>query len=91
MDGISNVRKGSAPPVLNTRTNGNVSTSGIPSNSAKSHADTVRTHISDNMYQDRVNSLTAKTNRFWLIRRLSGFVGRLRFGLIFWFGLIFGL
>ena len=64
MDGISNVRKGSAPPVLNTRTNGNnVSTSGIPSNSAKSHADTVRTHISDNIYQDRVNSLTAKTNK----------------------------
>ena len=63
MDGISNVRKGSAPPVLNTRTNGNISASGIPSNSAKSHADTVRTHISDNIYQDRVNSLTAKTNK----------------------------
>ena len=64
MDGISNVRKGSAPPVLNTRTNGNnVSTSGIPTSSAKSHADTVRTHIGDNIYQDRVNSLTAKTNK----------------------------
>ena len=59
MDGISNVRKGSAPPVLNTRTNNgnNVNPS------SKSHADTVRTHISDNMYQDRVNSLTAKTNK----------------------------
>ena len=65
MDGISNVRKGSAPPVLNTRTNGNnVNPSVIPSNSAKSHADTVRTHISDNIsHQDRVNSLTAKTNK----------------------------
>jgi hypothetical protein len=64
MDSISNVRKGSAPPALNTRANGNViSPGGIPSNSAKSHADTVRTHISDNIYQDRVNSLTAKTNK----------------------------
>jgi len=30
-------------------------------------------------------------NRSWLIRWLSGFVGRLRFWLIFWFWFIFGL
>ena len=50
---ISNQRKGSAPPSLNTRNNA----SGIN----KSHADTVRNHIcNDNIYQERVNRSTAK-------------------------------
>ena len=58
MEISSNQRKASAPPALNIRNNN----SGIPTNK-KSHADTVRTHINDDIYQERVNRLAAKTDK----------------------------
>ena len=61
----SNQRKGSAPPVMSGLNSGN-NVSGIPTRdptSAKSPADIVKNVISDKMYQERVNRLTAKTDK----------------------------
>merc|ERR1711923_99232 len=58
MEISSNQRKASAPPALNIKNNN----SGIPKNK-KSHADKVRTHINDDLYQKRVKNLAAKTDK----------------------------